>query len=48
MMHLLLKIIGWECRCTVTTRVFKDAEGHYVRCVECGRRLPYWGPMSAC
>jgi hypothetical protein len=40
-MESLLRFIGWMCRCEQTSRVFKDQEGYYVRCLDCGRRLSY-------
>jgi len=46
-MDLLLKVIGWKCWCTATTRVFSDSQGYYIRCLECGRRLPYSGMIVA-
>jgi len=44
-MNVILKFIGWTCRCTTTTWIFKDTEGYYVRCLDCGRRLPYEGAL---
>ena len=44
-MNVILKFIGWTCRCTTTTWIFKDTEGYYVRCLDCGRRLPYKGAL---
>ena len=43
--QLILRIIGWRCWCTTRTRVFMDNDGPYTRCLECGRRLPYGGPL---
>jgi len=40
-MNLMLKMIGWRCWCRRTSWVFTDNEGCYVRCLDCGRRLPY-------
>ena len=44
-MHVILRFIGWTCRCTTTTWIFKDTEGYYTRCLDCGRRLPYEGAL---
>jgi hypothetical protein len=45
-MNLLLKIVGWKCSCKMTSRVFKDKDGFYLRCLECGRRIAYdWQAM---
>lgn len=45
--QLLLKIIGWKCWCRKTTRIFNDNEGYYVRCLQCGRRMPYdWAALG--
>lgn len=47
-MHLLLKVIGWKCWCSSTSRIFNDSKGDYVRCLECGRRMPYdWEGLGA-
>lgn len=45
-LNLLLRIIGWRCWCVNTTRVFRDSQGYYIRCLECGRRIPYYGALT--
>jgi hypothetical protein len=44
-MQLLLRIIGWRCWCRIRTWVFRDDEGYYTRCLQCGKRVPYFGPV---
>ena len=46
-MRAILRIIGLTCWCSKTTWVFKDTEGYYIRCLDCGRRLAYNGPLLA-
>jgi Zn finger protein HypA/HybF involved in hydrogenase expression len=46
--NLILKTVGWKCWCKTTTRVFKDDEGYYIRCLECGRRVAYdWAELGS-
>ena len=44
-LHLLLKLIGWRCWCTTRSRVFRDDDGYYTRCLQCGNRVAYFGPV---
>ena len=46
-LKLLLRLVGWRCWCGDTTRVFRDTQGYYTRCLECGRRIPYYGALTA-
>jgi hypothetical protein len=47
-MDVIFRTIGWKCWCKRTTRVFKDEEGYYLRCLECGRRIAYdWTALGS-
>jgi hypothetical protein len=40
-LYLVLQMIGWKCWCSNTSWMFRDKQGYYVRCLDCGRRVPH-------
>ena len=39
--YFVLQMIGWKCWCSNTSWMFRDKQGYYVRCLDCGRRIPH-------